>query len=66
MPIFFLLGRYDWQVPSILAKSYFDGIQAPYKKLIWFEQSGHNPSFEEPGKFDQVLIKEVLPVTSAR
>jgi len=66
VPIFFLLGRYDWQVPSILAKSYFDGIQAPYKKLIWFEQSGHNPSFEEPGKFDQVLIKEVLPVTSAR
>lgn len=66
VPIFFLLGRYDWHVPSILAKTYFDKIQAPYTKIIWFEQSAHNPPFEEPEKFDQVLIKEVLPVASAQ
>lgn len=62
VPIFFLLGRYDWHVPSILAEAYFDKIKAPYKKIIWFEQSAHNPPFEEPRKFDQVLIDKVLPL----
>ena len=50
VPIFFLLGRYDWHVPSILAKSYFDRIQAPYKKIIWFEQSGAQPAVRRAGK----------------
>jgi hypothetical protein len=36
VPIFFLLGRYDCHVPSDLAKSYFEHIAAPYKKLVWF------------------------------
>lgn len=31
--------------------------------LIWFEQSAHNPPFEEPVKFNQVLIEEVLPLS---
>ncbi len=62
VPIFFLLGRYDWHVPSVLAKTYFDKVNAPYKRLVWFEQSAHNPPFEEPKKFDQVLIDEVLPL----
>lgn len=65
VPIFFLLGRYNWHVPSGLAKSYFDSIQVPYKKIVWLEQSAHNPPFEEPGKFEQVLIKEVLPLAGA-
>lgn len=63
MPIFFLLGRHDWQVPAILAEQYFEKIEAPAKSLIWFEQSAHSPPFEEPIKFDQILIKKVLPLT---
>ena len=39
-------------------------ISAPYKKLVWFEQSAHNPPFEEPEKFDRVMIDDVLPVAS--
>lgn len=62
MPMFFLLGRYDWQVPAQLAASYFKTIQAPYKRLIWFEQSAHNPPFEDAEIFNRVMIEDVLPI----
>jgi proline iminopeptidase len=61
-PIFFLLGRHDWHVPAVLAAEYFDRIQAPCKRLVWFEQSAHNLPFEEPEKFNQVMIQQVLPL----
>lgn len=62
VPIVFLLGRYDQHVPSLLAERYFETIQAPCKRLVWFEQAGHNPPFEEPDKFNAVMIQEVLPL----
>jgi pimeloyl-ACP methyl ester carboxylesterase len=62
---FFLLGRYDRHVPSELAEAYFERIDAHYKRLVWFEESAHNPPFEEPDKFNRVLREEVLPFCSA-
>jgi proline iminopeptidase len=56
VPIFFLEGRYDWQVPAVVAETYFNKIKAPYKELIWFEDSAHNLPFEEASKFNTVLI----------
>jgi pimeloyl-ACP methyl ester carboxylesterase len=61
VPIIFLLGRYDWHVPSVLAERYFDTVAAPCKRLIWFEQSAHNPPFEEPEQLVRVMTDEVLP-----
>lgn len=67
VPVFFLLGRYDRQVPSTLAASYFEIIEAPCKRLIWFVRSGHNPPFEEAETFNRVMIEDVLPmVTGSR
>jgi len=66
VPILFLLGRYDRYVPAVLAKAYFETIEAPCKRLVWFEESAHNPPFEEPEKFKEVLIKEVLPLVAER
>jgi proline iminopeptidase len=62
VPIVFLLGRYDRHVSSMLAEEYFQMITAPCKRLVWFEQSGHNPPFEEPDRFNSVLIEDVLPL----
>jgi proline iminopeptidase len=62
VPVFFLLGRHDMQVPAFLAAEYFELIEAPYKRLVWFEQSAHNPPFEEPENFNAVLTEQVLPV----
>jgi pimeloyl-ACP methyl ester carboxylesterase len=62
VPIFFLLGRYDWEVPAVLAAEYFEKIDAPRKRLVWFEKSAHNPPFEEPAQFNRILIEEVAPI----
>jgi pimeloyl-ACP methyl ester carboxylesterase len=62
MPVFFLLRRYDMNTPAILAEQYFETIDAPEKRLIWFESSAHNPPFEEPNKFNRVLVDEALPL----
>lgn len=61
-PIVFFLGRYDWQVPAVLAASYFERIQAPYKRLVWFEHSAHNPPFEEPALFNRTLVEVLEPL----
>ena len=63
VPVFFLLGRYDRNTSAVLAEHYFETIDAPQKRLVWFEQSAHNPPLEEPGKFNRVLIEEVLPLS---
>jgi pimeloyl-ACP methyl ester carboxylesterase len=44
--------------PSLLRR--FAKIHAPYRRLIWFEHSAHNPPFEEPEKFNTVLIEDIL------
>ncbi|MEX1140022.1 MAG: alpha/beta hydrolase [Bacteroidota bacterium] len=51
IPIYFFLGRHDYNTPSVLAAEYFRDLQAPAKELIWFEYSAHFPFWEEPGKF---------------
>lgn len=61
MPVFFLLGRYDRQVPAALAAAYFEAIEAPCKRLTWFEGSAHHPPFEEAEKFNKVMIAVVFP-----
>ena len=64
VPIVFLLGRYDRHIPSELAEQYFNMIEAPCKLLLWFDQSGHNPPFEEPERFNAIMIKDVLPLAT--
>jgi pimeloyl-ACP methyl ester carboxylesterase len=66
VPIFFLLGRHDWHVPSVLAARYFSKIKAPYKQLVWFEKAGHNPPFAQPKKFNEIMIHGVLPRVTGR
>lgn len=55
VPVYFMLGRNDYDTPSILAEKYFDAINAPSKELIWFKNSAHFPFYEEPEKFNQII-----------
>jgi pimeloyl-ACP methyl ester carboxylesterase len=66
VPVFFLLGRHDRHVSAMLAERYFREIEAPTKRLVWFEHSTHNPPFERPGKFNRVLIEDILPIAQGR
>jgi len=66
VPVYFCAGRHDYTVPSILAERYFLELKAPKKDWIWFENSAHNPHFEEPEKFVDYLINTVLKETYSR
>ncbi len=57
VPVFFISGDCDYNLPWPLVKAYCDGLKAPYKEFIKFEKSGHNPAFEEPGKFNNEIIR---------
>ncbi len=64
VPVWFMLGREDYVTPSEIAARYFSTLEAPRKTLLWFEHSGHSPQFEEPGKFNSVLVQQVRTVAT--
>lgn len=55
IPIYVTHGKYDHQVSYELAREYVQGISAPQKEFITFEQSAHTPIIEEREKFLEVL-----------
>ncbi len=58
VPVYFFLGRHDKVVSAEVAQQYFDVLNAPQgKQIIWFEESGHWPHFEESEKYRQSLIR---------
>ena len=64
MPIFFFLGRRDHWVPPETSVEYFNTLTAPSRKLVWFEESGHEPFVDEPAKFNQAILEFVRPVAA--
>ncbi len=52
--VYFIEGRHDFNVPSVLVEKYIKNLIAPKKELIWFENSAHFPNFEEPELFTKV------------
>ncbi|HSI81894.1 MAG TPA: alpha/beta hydrolase [Solirubrobacterales bacterium] len=62
MPVFFFLGRKDHWVPPEASMAYFEALTAPSKKLVWFEESGHEPFADEPTKFNSAIAELVRPV----
>ena len=62
VPVCFFLGRYDVNAPTVLVEEYVQGLDAPDKRIIWFEHSGHNPWINEPEKF----VREVLSCFSEK
>jgi proline iminopeptidase len=57
MPVFLFLGRHDWNTPPSLAEAWLSAISAPSKGILWFEDSAHCPSFEEPDKFMAAMAR---------
>jgi pimeloyl-ACP methyl ester carboxylesterase len=64
LPVFFLCGRYDDFTPPELVEKFYERLEtARGKSLIWFENSGHHPEYEEPVKFREVLERQILPLS---
>jgi len=41
--------------------AYVESLVAPSKRLVWFDESAHEPAFEEPSKFDRAMVELVRP-----
>jgi pimeloyl-ACP methyl ester carboxylesterase len=59
LPVYFMAGRHDWNLPGSVAEKYLDALDAPQKAFIWFENSGHEPPEEEPEAFNRLIIEIV-------
>lgn len=59
VPILVFDGRLDMNTPAELVEDWFKQIEAPYKELIWFEKSGHNPMSDEPDSFKSLLREKL-------
>jgi|SRR6056297_377124 len=57
VPVYFFIGRHDINAPTHLAEDYYTQLQAPDKKFIWFENSGHSPWINENELFCQKTIE---------
>jgi len=66
VPVYFCLGKYDYNCPSTLVADYYESLQAPFKELIWFNESAHAPCLEEPQKFNALLRERVLPESNGK
>ena len=65
VPVVFIHGRHDHLSTVELAEDYFKAFKAPWKKFLWFEQSGHFADRDEPVLFQETLIKTFLETTTA-
>ncbi|HEY7304886.1 MAG TPA: alpha/beta hydrolase [Bryobacteraceae bacterium] len=61
MPALFFIGRHDHVIAPEISVAYFDMLTAPSKRLIWFEESAHEPPFEEPAKFNAAIMELARP-----
>ncbi|MBN1574065.1 MAG: alpha/beta hydrolase [Deltaproteobacteria bacterium] len=66
VPVYFMIGRHDWNTPFELAEEYFEALKAPKKEFIWFERSAHSPCFEEPERFNRLMVEKVKAETYKR
>ncbi len=60
IPVYFFSGTYDWTVNKDLSREYLRTLEAPVKGFYTFNNSAHSPLFEEPQKFIEILITDVL------
>lgn len=62
IPVFLLSGRYDQQSEASVSHHFFEQVTAPRKAFVWFENSAHNPPFEEPKAFTDWISNTVAPL----
>jgi pimeloyl-ACP methyl ester carboxylesterase len=43
---------------------YYASLKAPVKEVIWFEESAHYSWFEESERFNSILEKKLLALSS--
>jgi pimeloyl-ACP methyl ester carboxylesterase len=62
VPVYLVQGGHEARGRAVLADEWFDLLDAPSKERVVFEDSGHRASFEEPGRYAE-LMRRVLDET---
>lgn len=62
VPVYFLLGKHDYTAPFEIAEKYFYKLTAPFKEIVWFDNSAHCIPFEEPLKFQELIIDKLAAI----
>ena len=63
-PLIILAGRHDRSVNSQVAHEWFERVQSPSKRFVWFEHSAHEVMVEEPGKLLVTLVTHARPIAA--
>ena len=67
IPVYFLVGQYDYFAPPELVERFYNNLTAPMgKDRLRFEASGHEPELEEPEKFNRIMVTEILGTLSRK
>jgi pimeloyl-ACP methyl ester carboxylesterase len=64
VPVYYLLGTEDWQVPSTLAAEYFERINNKKKGLYWIENAGHATDADNPKDFINAVKEIILQISN--
>lgn len=62
VPVYFFLGRYDVNAPTVMVEEYERVLTAPDKGIVWFEHSGHSPWINERDRFVEEVLSCFLEV----
>ncbi|AZB42176.1 alpha/beta hydrolase [Bacillus sp. FJAT-42376] len=60
LPIYFVMGKYDYMTSTDAAKTYFDQLNAGKKEFITFDQSAHYPQLEEKEHFNEWMYNTFI------
>jgi proline iminopeptidase len=55
VPVYLVEGQYEAAGRETLAREWFDLLEAPSKRYTAFEKSGHDPPYDEPGHFAELM-----------
>ncbi len=63
VPVYMLDGAHELAGRRDLAHEWFDGLTAPHKELITYEDAGHSVVFEEADAFHRLMTESIVPAT---
>lgn len=60
VPVYLFQGDHDQNTPTVLAKAWFDELEAPYKEYVPFHESAHSPIKEENELWGKTLVEKLF------
>lgn len=57
VPYYMVLGEHEARGRDVLAREWFEQLEAPFKELIEFGGAGHRAHFDRPGLFAEVMAR---------